>query len=212
MTGVAISLLSLVLFVQLEDGIPLLQTNLGSGPEQLSLANASLSDSLWHFVAIHRTGLELSAAVDEVMVAHTLQGPHTVLDINPEAIFAGGQPSSEDDTLVMNMYVGCLDDVRIDQQQLPVSGSNSFASVRFAGDSEISYSCALGGCLPEPCGRGNCSEREGSNYECSCEIGVTTFSQSCPLTVSPPMFTLAIIIGVAASGLIVCVLTFLACT
>ena len=187
--------------------------NLGSGEEQLPLINITLADSIWHFIVVKRSALDLATTVDNVTDTHTLQGSDLTLDINPSEIYAGGRPSTSTGgvSLMLTPYIGCLEDIRIDQDQLPTSDSNSFASVLFAGSSEISYNCALGRCLTEPCGRGNCSERGTENYACSCEIGITTFSHPCPLEVPPPMFTLAIVFGAVAGGLLICVVTILFC-
>ena len=169
-----------------------------------------MTDSDWHFVEIVRLALDLTVTVDNITFQHTLPGTQLSLDVAP-IIYTGGRPILEGNT-ILTPYIGCLEDIRIDQTPLPARGSNNFATVEFFGDSDIPvYSCALGECLRRPCGPGNCTERENNKYECACEVGVKTDSQPCPLEVPPTMFTLAIVVVAVVGGLVVLVVLFLLC-
>lgn len=173
--------------------------------ETLLLTNKTIADSAWHFVAVKRSALELTTTVDDVILHHTLKGTQLSLDVHP-IIYTGGRPNSGGSDII-TPYLGCLEDVRIDQNPLPTSGANSFASVTFIGEA-VTYNCALGHCLPNPCGRGNCSEvtlSGESSFECACESGQVVVGNGCPGEPTPPMFTLVVVFATVAGGLLICV-------
>ncbi len=174
--------------------------------ESFLLTNRTIADSAWHSVEVKRSALELTATVDDdVTLYRTLKGTHLSLDVRP-IIYTGGRPDLGGSN-IMSPYLGCLEDVRIDGNPLPTSGANSFATVVFVGE-EVSYNCALGPCLPNPCGRGNCSEvtlTGESSFKCACEREEVVIGNSCPSDPTPPMFTLIVVFATVAGGLLICV-------
>ncbi len=165
-----------------------------------------LADSAWHYVEVKRSALDLTTTVDNVTAQHTLKGMQLSLDVAP-IIYAGGRPNSGG-TDIVTPYFGCLEDIRIDRNPLPTVSSNNFAIVVFIGN-DISYNCALGLCLPNPCGRGNCSETTltmgRSSFLCECDSGDKLTGSRCPGDPTPSMFTLIIIFVTVAGGLLLCV-------
>ena len=126
-----------------------------------------INDSQRHSVTVARTGLDLTLTVD----SHTLQlslayGTPLTLEIDSSEIYTGGSPYAT------TSFEGCLQDVRIDQFDLPTSGSNSFASVEFEGSEDgltsITAGCNLSPCFPSPCGSGVCEEMNNSSFQCVC--------------------------------------------
>lgn len=194
-----------VFFLQIEEGVLVFGINLGSLQETFLLTNRTIADSEWHFVEVKRSALELTTAVDDVILHHTLKRTQLSLDVRP-IIYVGGRPNSGESNIIAP-YLGCLQDIRIDQNPLPTSGANDFSSVMFVGE-EVSNNCALGLCLPNPCGSGNCSEvtlTRGSSFECACENGLVVIGNGCPGEPTPPMFTLVVVFATVAGGLLICV-------
>ena len=187
---------------QLESGQVELHLNLGSGQETVLVASEHLiNDSQRHSVTVARTGLDLTLTVDSHTLQHSLAyGTPLTLEIDSSEIYTGGSPYAT------TSFVGCLQDVRIDQFDLPTSGSNSFASVAFEGSEDgltsITAGCNLSPCFPSPCGSGVCEEMNNSSFQCVCSNGVRMAS-ICPQPQDKFQYTPYIIGGAVLGVLLV---------
>ena len=158
--------------MQLTSAQLVVSINLGGSPF-INTSRSSLNDGQWHTVNAIRTGLNLSLTIDNLIVAQVvLPGPHFTLEYNSSKVFIGGQPSLNG--TVIDGYHGCLEDLRLNDNSLPLSGSTDFASVTFVGGNAMS-GCTIGTCSPNPCEPGNCTENTNNKtISCSCPDGSIT--------------------------------------
>ena len=208
--SVNIHVTSLLHSQKLEGGVLVYGVNLGSGEERVTLPHTyPVTDAQWHYFEASRIAFDLTLTLDNLTFSHNLGGAHINLDINTSHIYAGGRPTVNGSTTIINPYIGCLQDIRVDQNVLPTVEANRFASVSFGGSEPISKGCALQGCFPNPCGAGNCTEQGDTDYVCMCSDGSTQFSQTCSDPVPPSRYTFIIVIVCVAGVLIVCVIIIL---
>lgn len=193
-------------YVELENGGTIsYHINLGSGEETVYFPNQfpTVDDALWHYFQLERTALDLMLTLDDQMFSHTLGGNQIYLDVGYMQFYAGGLPVQG--SRLDRSYTGCLEDIRVDNNVLPTSGSNKFATVTYRGNSStgVSIGCALRGCFPDPCGGGRCTERGMTDFVCSCNDGSRLFSTPCsaPQQVTP--YLLVIIAASVISGLLI---------
>ena len=174
--------------------------NLGSREETIALPCefSTVDDAEWHFFQADRIALYLKLTLDSFTLFHTLGGDQLYLNINRSHIYAGGKPQSN---LPEKHYIGCLKDIRIDQNVLPTSGGNKFATVVFNGsEGSVGLGCALKGCYPNPCRMGNCTEDGERDFICSCNDGSSVTSAPCSEPEPATLFKLVIIIGILVGG------------
>lgn len=159
-----------------------------------------LNDALWHTVSISRVGLTASLTVDNENVSLLLLGPHLTLEYNSSGVFVGGRPGPG--ATVTDGYHGCLEDIRLNQNSLPLSESSDFASFTFVGIAAMA-GCSVGPCFPtNPCSPGNCTEKDnGTSYMCVCADGRTGTS-NCDV-IDLPVGVVALIIAISVLGLVV---------
>ena len=108
-------------------------------------------------------------------------------------IYVAGRPA-ETQSVVVEGYSGCIQDIRLDQRPLPSFDSNQHATVTYFGD-EPRDGCRVGPCHPNPCNIGNCSETASNAYLCSCPDGSTTTATCDPDRNSDTI--IGIIIGIS---------------
>ena len=155
-----------------------------------------VSDTVWHTINVHRVGLSVTMTIDDRTTYSTdLQGKNVVLDILTNEIYAGGHDQSV-------LYEGCIDDIRLNDKQLPTNGTNQFASVSFIEASPI-RGCVIGGpCFPDPCTEGVCQPVSMDMYRCICS------GSACALAVSESTDDpLVVYIGVAGGVLLILIIT-----
>ena len=158
----------------------MLHLNLGSEQETVvTVAGQELNDSQRHSVTVKRTGLQLTISADSNTLQYSLPlGTPLTLETYSSEIYTGGSPHTT------SRFIGCLQDVRINQFTLPTLDSNKFASVVYEGlgdeDAGVMEGCLLSPCYGNPCGSdGTCEERDNSSYECVCSNG-ERLSTVCP--------------------------------
>ncbi len=172
--------------------------NLGSGEETFSFPTSlsPVDDAEWHYLEVERNALALRLVLDNLTLSYTLGGNQLNLDVPYDYFYAGGSPVQSGSD-AGNLYIGCLRDIRVDQNVLPTSGSNRFATVSFSGDTDtpgISTGCGLKGCFPDPCQGGNCTENGDVEFTCSCSDGSILNSSPCIIPERVTPFLLVIII------------------
>ena len=182
--------------------------NVGSGEETVRASGIPVGDVQWHMVDVLRSGLTVSLTIDSNFTfQHILAGNALILSVDASQIYAGGRPVNGD---VSNGYIGCLQDIRLDQFALPTSSSNDFASVTFGGTSGVIQGCTIGPCFSNPCGSGNCTELGGTSYACSCPDGSVQLGRSCLEPGLPPTGILLIAVGVGGLVLAMVVIVVIA--
>lgn len=173
------------------------EINLGSNVEILT-TSFRLNDEQWHSIELNRTGLKILLSIDGSQAySKDLGGPYLTLEYLLDDIFAAGVPG-----LATMGYDGCLQDIRFNLNPLPVTGSNTFASVAFIGG-EPEFECQVGPCYPNPCSTGNCSEQEDNTYLCTCPNGQSQLTSCDSSNVPFGPFAVAI-----ALGLLIVILLF----
>lgn len=183
------------MFLQLQDEDTIsFHINLGSREEMVNFPDTAVSDSRWHLVTVQRSVLDLQLGLDNLTITHTLGGDQLYLDVGYSEFYAGGVPAtiSEQNDTTTSFFTGCLEDIRLDQNILPTSGTNSFAMATYRGvesssSSSVTLGCALRGCFPDPCQGGECAERGETEFVCTCSDGSVLQSMPCsePVTVTP---------------------------
>ena len=162
-----------------------------------------ISDAIWHTIEVCRIGLSVTMTIDDDNTYSTnLQGNSVILDILNNDIYAGGHNQAV-------LYNGCIDDIRLNNKQLPTNGTNQFASVTFIGTSPRSGCVISGPCLSNPCTEGGCRPVSGDIYLCVCSNGA-----ACPLAVSENtddslILYIGIVVGVVVTLTATTVATFL---
>ena len=201
--------------VELQEGRIILRANLGSGEERVNLGDGTprVDDAVWHSLELERVALDVQLTLDSVTFSHTLTGGHLYLDVGYSQFYAGGVPVPNG---VGSGYIGCLEDIRIEENSLPTSeqsslpmlGSTEFASVIYRGNSSVNVGCGLRGCFPDPCKGETCIERGARGFSCSCQDGSIVVSGPCtePGQVTP-FLLIIIIVAVVCTAILVPIIT-----
>lgn len=187
--------------------------NLGSGEETIAFPSdlPAVNDAEWHIFESDRFALDLRLTLDNLTMSHTLEGAlegyQLYLNVDHSHFYAGGTPSQSNTPNIQ--YIGCLEDVRIDQNILPTSGGNKFAIVVYNGSGDgVGLGCTLRGCYPNPCGTGNCTEKGDDDFICSCSNGNSVISAPCSEPEPVTKFQFVIIIAGLLGGLLLLLICF----
>ena len=154
--------------LQILNGVVSYVFDLGDGRNAVSIQGSPLYDGQWHSVTVQRAGRFASINLDGELVSNTTSsGRSEWLDISPENIYLAGLPQSVafDGT---TGYSGCVRDVRLDFEDVPLSGSNSFFASR-PSESGTSSDCQVGRCSRA------CSSSQPCNLmtgQCECPSGI----------------------------------------
>ena len=175
--------------------------NLGSGEERVNFPDSfpPVNDAQWHYLEVERTALDLRLRLDHFNFSHVLRGNQLNFDVYYSKFYAGGAPGQGD---AQQSFIGCLEDIRVDQNILPTTGSNRFATISIAVSSNVSIGCGLRGCFPHPCQYGNCTEIDDSRFRCSCSDGTVQLSRPCPNPKQVTRYLLVIIVGSIVGSLL----------
>lgn len=183
----------------------MLHLNLGSEQETvLVVSEQRVNDSEHHNVTISRTGQLLNITVDSSTLQYSLPlGTPLTLETHSSEIYTGGSPHTH------SWFVGCLQDVRINQFSLPILDSNDFASVVYEGSEDghmgVTEGCNLSPCYLNPCGSGSCEEVNSSSYQCVCSNG-ERMTAACPQSEEEFQY-MHYIIGAVVLGVLLIVFT-----
>ena len=190
----------------MSSGELVISINLGGSTDTIRTSGTPLNNMQWHTVSLSRRGLIASLIVDSLVnISLPLTGSSVTLEYSSSGIFAGGQPGPG--STVANGYHGCLEDLRLNQNSLPLSESNEFAVVTFVGGSTM-RGCLVGPCFPNPCTPGNCSEgSNGTTFICMCPNGRSQTTPCGPGVTEPPIGHIAVAVAVAALALLLLVAT-----
>ena len=164
------------------------------------MTGIQVSNNTRHAVDVTRSGLHVVLTLNGDSYRHTLSGTHLALDTTASDVYAAGRPGTAQG------FMGCIQDVRLNNYSLPTSGSNSYASVVFIGASEVTTGCATGPCLPYPCGSGECTELTDNTFVCTCPNGQSQFTPCIDSSRGPMFSTWAAIIGASLGTLLILIL------
>ena len=158
--------------------------DLGSGEGLVRVNSFYISDGQWHEIQLERESNSATLTVDGKHLAHgSAPGINDILNLQSDELYLGAEVRQHPSILgfedVQRGFVGCMDDVRIAKQSVPLHMSGSTSSVvvlkRFAN---VEFSCEAssvlvppGVCGSQPCQNGGtCSESksEDGGYECQC--------------------------------------------
>lgn len=159
-----------------------------------------ISDAVWHTIVVHRVGLSINMTIDDKNTySADLHGNSVIFDISTNEIYVGGDDQSV-------LYKGCVDDIRLNDKQLPTIRDNQFASVNFVGTSPTSGCIINGPCLSNPCKEGVCRTISMDIYRCVCSNG-----EACAITaVDDSDDSLVVYIGIAVGAFLILMTTVLA--
>ncbi|XP_023314181.1 fat-like cadherin-related tumor suppressor homolog isoform X1 [Trichogramma pretiosum] len=160
--------------------------DLGSGEGLVRVNSFYISDGQWHEIELQRDSNTASLSIDGKHLAHgSAPGVNDILNLQSDELYLGAEVRQHPAILgfedVQRGFVGCMDDVRLARQSVPlhVSGSASgllvlkrFANVEFSCEA-TSVLSPPGVCGSQPCQNGGtCSESKNDSdddgYECQC--------------------------------------------
>ena len=158
--------------------------DLGSGEGLVRVNSLFISDGQWHEIQLERQSNSASLNVDGKHLAHgSAPGVNDILNLQSDELYLGAEVRQHPSILgfedVQRGFIGCMDDVRLSKQSVPLhmSGSTSgllvlkrFANVEFSCEPSTVLS-PPGVCGSQPCQNGgSCveSKTEESGYECQC--------------------------------------------
>ncbi|XP_052280093.1 protocadherin Fat 1-like isoform X4 [Dreissena polymorpha] len=177
--------------LELKNGMVQYRFDCGSG-EGLVLLPNHISDGKWHTIMVERYGNSAEVFLDgQYSAITTAPGKNDVLNLDNSDVYFGAEVETYSNGYidVRKGFRGCIEDIRIHNVRLPVSGSNAVAlSQQFE---QVEFSCrdsefALLGdnvCSSFPCMNGGKCESAGTSYICRC--GDRFSGQRCEIDKEP---------------------------
>uniref|UniRef100_A0A1B0CLA4 Uncharacterized protein n=2 Tax=Lutzomyia longipalpis TaxID=7200 RepID=A0A1B0CLA4_LUTLO len=169
--------------LEINSGFVQYRFDLGSGEGLVSVASVFIADGQWHEIRIEREGNSARVLIDRTHVASgSAPGVNGVLNLQTNDLYFGAEVRQHATVLgfedVEKGFIGCMDDIRISRQALPLhlSATNDgthftlrrFANVEFSCDAATVLK-PLGVCGSQPClNGGTCRELDGA-FECLCD-------------------------------------------
>ncbi|KAJ8667841.1 hypothetical protein QAD02_009504, partial [Eretmocerus hayati] len=163
--------------LELVNGAVQYRFDLGSGEGLVRVSSLYVSDGQWHEIELEREGNGASLRVDGKHLAHgSAPGNSELLNLHADELYLGAEVRQHPSILgfddVQRGFVGCMDDVRLARQSVPLhmsggggpaGGASLVVLKRFAN---VEFSCEptmvlkpLGVCGSQPClNGGTCSE------------------------------------------------------
>ena len=154
--------------LQIVDGFVQHRFDCGSG-EGLVRSDVRVNDGLWHRVSVERNSRKAKLTIDDQHVSEGLAPiGNTVLNLDHNSIYFGGQVTGND---VTSGFVGCLRDISVSGEALPLSGSNSVGVVQMLRGVQLHCRGLYmhGTCRADACLNGGTCQMVGSNqHMCVC--------------------------------------------
>ncbi|XP_066290641.1 neural-cadherin-like [Branchiostoma lanceolatum] len=173
--------------------------NIGDGVHIVRLEDFTVDDGEWHVVNVERFGNEVSLKLDggggqrEITIA---LGSHREILIDQNSVLVGANVSeSAEGKNVYNDFIGCVNDIRLNEEYLPMEGENAVAMATTEGlqpgcwDHEecLSAPCVIpfvcvdlwrgyicrDDCESAPCLNGGICDVHAYGFICTCPVGWT---------------------------------------
>ena len=164
--------------LEIKNGFLQFRWNTGSG-EGLVIANSVKINNLeWHSVNLTRIALNSSLVVDGYEFSDVSPGPNEVMSLDWMKFYIGAEVfHSENEyskSSVERGFVGCIDEVSLDGQKLPLSmgPSKDTSSLRRFVNVDLSCSRKVAVsdiCNSYPCMNGGKCLAKGDTFECQCQ-------------------------------------------
>ena len=165
--------------LEISDGKLQYRFNFGSGEGLVRLNQKIVNDGEWHEVKLERHGNSAELAVDGKWRVHgAAPGLNDVLNLDQSEVFFGADTSvldsSKEGRAVTRGFVGCMDDIKLDHEPVPlhVSGDSPVAKLKRFMNIEFKCEALLppGVCGSHPCKHGGtCLELDTpSGFACTC--------------------------------------------
>lgn len=165
--------------LEVSDGKLQYRFNFGSGEGLVKLNEKIVNDGEWHEVKLERHGNSAEIAVDGKWRVHgAAPGLNDVLNLELSDVYFGADISVLDDTgegrHVTRGFVGCMDDIKIDHESVPLHLSGDSPVAKLKRFMNIEFKCdelvPPGVCGSHPCKHGGtCLELETpTGFACTC--------------------------------------------
>lgn len=193
-----------MVLLQIVNGTVQYRFDLGTGEGVVHIIDAYVSDGRWHEIRLERDGNSARLTVDNTYIMHgSSPGSSDVLNLQDEHMYLGAEVHRHPSILgfkdIRHGYTGCMDDVRLSRNSIPlhVSSSNIPSASVLIRFSNVEFTCsdsqllAPGPCGSQPClNGGSCTEVAGG-FECQCHVrfkGLTCEMDSDPCSNQPCLF------------------------
>ena len=151
--------------------------NFGSGEGLVRLNDKVVNDGEWHIVKLERHGNSAEITVDGKHRVHgTAPGLNDVLNLEDNVLYFGAVVMGlhGEDNAVDRGFVGCMDDIRLDHESLPLHLNDESPIAKLERLHNVDFKCeelpAPGVCGSHPCkNSGTCLELDTpSGFACTC--------------------------------------------
>lgn len=148
------------ILVTLEEGIPVLRYDLGSGAAEIS-GDFRIDDDQWHLISVSRNGQYGELTVDNsATYVGSSPGNHTMLMLG-SFIYVGGLGAT---IAQLSGFVGCIREVQVNNVTFDLlEGSIEAADIGQCNTPACSYVLCLNG--------GTCIDQDMFSYTCQCTEG-----------------------------------------
>ena len=172
----------------------------GSGEGLVRVSTVKVDDDKWHFINLTRDGTISTLTVDKEKSSGAAPGDTDILNMNSDFLFLGAKVTvdngaSSSYSRIGYGFVGCVDQMSIDGNDLPVSVTNSplggNAVLRRLANVELQCPEFLplpGVCGSQPCLNGGTCSEDGDKFTCFCPprfTGVQCQIDTAPCSSSP---------------------------
>ena len=123
---------------QIVDGMLQYRFDCGSGEGLARVNKMLINDGYWHNVLVERISRSVRIVIDDKHIAEgSAPGTNDVLNLDSNIVYFGGEVHmTHGYPDVKNGYVGCMKSIKIDNVELPLTGSSSVGVVQKVYDVE----------------------------------------------------------------------------
>jgi protocadherin Fat 1/2/3 len=163
--------------LEIVDGRMQFRFNFGSGEGLVRLNEKVVNDGEWHIVKLERHGNSAEISVDGKWRVHgTAPGLNDVLNLENNVLLFGAvvEGLHKDEQSVDRGFVGCMDDIRLDHEELPLHLNDDNPLAKLERFHNVEFKCEElkppGVCGSHPCQNGGtCLELDTpSGFACTC--------------------------------------------
>ena len=127
---------------QIIDGMIQFRFECGSGPGKVRVDRVLINDGYWHTVVVERINKSVKLVVDGYVVEGSGPGSNDILNLDGNDVFFGAEVEmlAHGFEEIRNGFNGCMQHIKFDLIELPLSGSSSVGSLQHYQD--IQFHCA----------------------------------------------------------------------